>query len=63
MLARFGVTPEQIEPAFRLLAGLTPDVAGYLRAKSGSPEEFMRWLRRQLDELDGQDDADAGGSS
>ena len=54
MLARFGTTQEQIEPAFRLLARLTPDVAGYLRAKSGSPGEFMLWLRRQL-QLDGQD--------
>ena len=53
MLARYGAAQEQIEPAFRLLAGLTPDVAGYLRAKSGSPEEFMRWVRRQLDGQDG----------
>ena len=56
MLARFGTTQEQIEPAFRLLARLTPDVAGYLRAKCGSPDEFMRWLRRQLTDQD----ADAG---
>jgi hypothetical protein len=48
ILARLGVAADQIEPAYRLLAGLTPDVVGYLRSKSGDLEAFMRWLGREL---------------
>lgn len=57
MLARLGVPADRIEPAYRLLASLTPDVGGYLRAKSRSPEEFMRWLTRELaEQATGADD-------
>lgn len=54
MLARFGAAEDEAEFGIRLLARLTPDPAGYLRGKSGDPEAFMRWLRREL-QLDGQD--------
>jgi hypothetical protein len=54
ILAGMGATEDEAEFGIRLLARLTPDPAGYLRGKSGDPEAFMHWLRRER-QLDGQD--------
>ena len=51
MLRRFGATEDEADAGLRLIATLTADPAGYLRGKSGDPEAFMRWLRRQQDGL------------
>jgi len=61
MLARLGVTADQIEPALALIARLCrevgADVGGYLRSKSGNPGEFTGWLTGQLaDQATGQAD-------
>ena len=51
-LTRWGLSQDQARPALDLITRLCRevgvDVGGYLRAKSRSPEEFMRWLTGQL---------------